>query len=50
VKKSKKSEKTDLNFASLRFGFEAKMTKSKRSEKCKEKISEKMRKKRSEIL
>jgi hypothetical protein len=42
-KKVKKSEKIDLNFASLCFA-------SKRSEKFDAKISEKKRKNRSEIL
>jgi hypothetical protein len=41
-KKAKKSEKIDLNFAS-------KITQVKRSEKFEAKISEKKRKKRSEI-
>ncbi len=42
--------KKNLNFASLRFRFEVKITQAKRSEKFEAKISEKKRKMRSEIL
>jgi hypothetical protein len=44
-KKNRKSEKIDLNFPFALFRFEAKITKSKRSEKCKMKKERKKGKK-----
>jgi hypothetical protein len=46
VKKSEKNEKNRLEFRFALFRFEAKITKSKRSEKFKAKQSEKKRKKK----
>ena len=53
VKKSEKMRKKQKNrveFCFALFCFEVKITQVKRSEKCEAKISEKKRKKRSEIL
>ncbi len=48
--KKQKKQKNRLEFRFALFRFKAKITKVKRSEKFEEKISEKKRKKRSEIL
>jgi hypothetical protein len=49
-KKAKKAKKNRLEFHFALFRFEAKITQVKRSEKFEAKISEKERKKTSEIL
>jgi hypothetical protein len=50
VKKGEKKRKNRLEFRFALFRFEGKITPVKRSEKLEAKISEKKRKKRSEIL
>ncbi len=50
VKKSEKKRKNRLEFRFALFRFETKITQVKRSEKFEANMSEKKRKKRSEIL